>query len=267
MPRYDLAGNPLPETGAPPPDPAPVLMPAPGPTYRPAPPAPKQLVYAPAPVPAPIPASAPAPPPAPHAILTRGVVQETPAQKVRAYGGLLGTLLLLIALTCAVAAIPAPRIPAPDGYTPYTSQDASLTCDAPDGWKQQGDDSSLSFTYKRASIEVDPAPADSASTSVSDEHAQTQDMLADSLQDDHFQEQAAQPLTTGMGDAMISQWTAAASLSHLHGFRATLMSGGVALEVICVCPQRDWATLQPVFLHVIQSVTPTAATPTQTGGQ
>jgi hypothetical protein len=253
MPRYDLAGNLLPEPSSPlPPDPA-FLLDSP-----PMPSGPNQFVYAPAPP------TAPAAPPAPHVLLTRGLARETPAQRVRAYAGLVGTLLLLIALTYAAAALPTPRISAPVSYTPVMVQDASLTCAAPDGWERQDDPISVSFTKGKARIEILAPPADmtSSSQSLTDLHTQMQTLLAHALPDSQFQEQPPQPLPTGMGEALFSAWSAAPGLAHLQGCRATLMAGNSAAEVICLCPKRDWAALQPAFLHVIQSLAPI-----QNGGQ
>ena len=297
MPRYDLAGNPMPEPGGAPPPVAPpsgALPPGPAPfvetrrpTNLPPIPAPGAVILAPKPPPVPAPAPAPAIPAAPlsaQAILTRGVVQETPAQKVRAYAGLIATFVVLIIATYAVAAIPSPTVPAPDSYTPYTSTDGGFACDAPTGWKQRDDEGDAYFIRKKVRIHLmgqavsagdsgDSAAATGgaapAGPSVDDLDTQAKAMLADEYDGAHLQEQATQPLATRMGDGRLTEWTAKAELTELHGCRATLVGGGEVVSVTCVCPARNWATLKPAFLHIIQSVTPTAAptTPGQTGGQ
>lgn len=211
---------------------------------------PQRVGYAPAPI--------PAPPPTPQAILTRGIVQETPTQRVRAYAGLAGTLLVLVLLTYAVAAIPVPSIPTPTAYVPYTSTAAAVVCAEPVGWTARENASFVSFTDRKARIELEAPPQsdDGSYAPLNQLHAQAQDALAQPLANTGYQEQGARTLQTGMGVALVSEWTAAPSLSRLHGYRATLLAGNNAVEVICLCEQRDWPHLQPAFVHVIQSMTP-----------
>ena len=212
--------------------------------------APQRIGYAPAPT--------PAPPPTPQAILTRGIVQETPAQRVRAYTGLAGTLLALVLLTYAVAAIPVPGVPTPTTYIPYSSPLAAITCAEPAGWKAHEDAAAIVFSRRKAEIDVTSPPQsdDGSFAPLAQLHAQAQDALLQSMTDADFHEQGARTLPTGMGTALVSEWTASPDLSRLHGYRATLEVGNNAIEVICLCEQRDWARLQPAFVHVIQSIAP-----------
>ena len=308
MARFDLAGNPLPDPdGAPPPQAAPPrsapprsapprsVPPGPAPfaeTRRPTnlPPIPAPgaitLKAPPGPVPAPRAPAVPAAPLTAQAILTRGVVQETPAQKVRAYAGLIATFVVLIIATYAVAAIPSPVVPAPDSYTPYTSAEGGFACDAPWGWKQHDLDGETLFIRRKVRIEIEgqplsddaggggesaaapgsPAPA---GPSVDDLDAQNKATLAAEYDSAHLQELPTQSLALPTGEARLTEWTAKTQLTELHGCRATLVGGGEEVSVLCVCPERNWVLLKPAFLHVIQSITPTAApaTPSQTGGQ
>ena len=288
MARYDLAGNPLPEPdgasppSAPPregmpPGPAPFVetrrptnlppIPAPGAIVLKAPPAPARHVPAPAP---------PAAPLTGQSILTRGVVQETPAQKLRAYAGLLATFVVLIIATYAVAAIPSPRVPAPVAYVPVTSPITNVLCDGPTDWNQHVGTQTGIITLKQKSaiIQIDGGPADAGDSnnpapSVDDLHTQNKDMVAERLGDTPVVEQAAQPLAVKMGEARVTEWTAKAELTQLHGYRATLLGNGLVALVFCKCSERDWVTLKPAFLHIIQSITPAtvSAAPGPTGGQ
>ena len=261
MARYDLAGNPLPEPG---PAPPPVPAPGPAPAYTPRAQAPR-----PPAAPAPAPWSTPA---GPQSILTRGIVQETPAQKLRAYGGLLGAFLLLMALTYAVAAIPPPRIPAPTSYTQHTVSLGGFTYDAPDGWRRHRTEGEIVYKYRntKAILQIDYIPTDAqtpgVAPSLDDAHARGLGILTDALGDVAVHDQPARVLMTGLGEARLSEWTAAAGLTRLHGCRATLVGpAGQEAFVTCLCPERDWATLQPAFLHVIQSAAPIGGP--QPGGQ
>ena len=264
MARYDLAGNALPESSASPPPAAP-----PPPVYE-AGPAPAPAYTPRSPAPPPSSAAAPAPwcaPATPQSILIRGVVQETPAQKVRAYGGLLGTFLLLIALTYAVAAIPAPRIPAPDSYTKHTVSLGGFTYDAPDGWSRHATEGEIVYKYhnRKALLQIDYIPTDALGTgslpSLDMAHARGLGIVTDDLGDIPLHDLPAQAVTTGLGEGRLSEWTVSAGLTRLHGYRASLVGPGQEAFVTCFCPERDWAGLQPSFLHVIQSATPIGGVP------
>jgi hypothetical protein len=50
----------------------------------------------------------------------------------------------------------------------------------------------------------------------------------------------------------------------VHGYRASLAGGQLIASVVCVCPERDWATLKPAFHHVLESLHEVA--PAKKGG-
>lgn len=80
--------------------------------------------------------------------------------------------------------------------------------------------------------------------------------LEDSLSG--YEEQPAQAFHCGAGDARCSEFTADGGLltGKLHGYRVTMLGSQRAFSTVCRCRESDWATLKPVFINVINCITP-----------
>jgi hypothetical protein len=73
-----------------------------------------------------------------------------------------------------------------------------------------------------------------------------------------YSEMPEQKLTVAYGDTRVSEWTSTGDwlTGKQHGYRATVMGLDKVVTVVCHCPDNDWDTMQPVFMKVIQSISP-----------
>jgi len=291
MPKYDLAGNPLPEPASSVPTPVEVRYdlagnPIPSTSPRPAvggapfiPPS--GAVYAPQP----------------------GGSPSSVHQMTAASNGGDGKRALWMGLGLAVAVVVgiaafllAPRHgAAPTGWTTFTASDKSFSCTAPGGWETTTSDKAQQMVGKdqttggvlfrsgSATIEV---TTDTVSTLMAyilvhgngDTDALTgpkagilhkQWKIATSAIHKGYQETKVTAIAENMEDARLSEWTANGNVfglgGHIHGYRASLVGGSLTAVVVCQCLDADWPILKPAFRHVIASVTPPAPPPSAPG--
>ena len=256
--KYDLAGNPLPATSPPligSPFASPNLPPVGGPPpVRPAP----------------------------------VVVNEGSSKR----GLWLGLGLTVAVVLGIIAFLLAPKHgTAPTTWTTFTAQDKSFSCAAPGGWEttpsdkaqqMMGKDSTTGgvlFKSGGATIEI---TTDTVATLMSyilvhgngDTDALTgpkagslhkQWKIATSAIHKGYKETKVADFESATDDARLSEWTANGNVfglgGHVHGYRAALVGGSLTAVVVCQCLDSDWPALKPAFLHVIASVTPPAPPP------
>ena len=264
--QYDLAGNPLP------PRPKAALPPA-------AVPAPGGFLAAPGFAPPPAYAAPPGftPPP--------GVVPAAKAAPsgLALYGGLTATALVLVCLIFVVRALRPVTVTAPAAYKTYTAIDNTFSCDQPVGWTRHetgatsGAESTVTFEKahvrvriisdstgslmgdimgagNNASTETLPGmpPPPPPKPVVEKLHEMDKVQLAADLPG--YKEGAMQKLSSRVGDARLSEWTADGG--KMHGYRVTMLGNQREMTVICIAPERNWAVLQPAFQRMIMSVVP-----------
>jgi hypothetical protein len=87
-----------------------------------------------------------------------------------------------------------------------------------------------------------------------------------------YVEQAPQPDYGGMGDMLVSEWTAESpgflTGRPVHGFRATAISNDRVFTIVCACREQDWVLLKPAFQRILRSVAvPGEAPPPSTAGK
>ena len=301
MPKYDLAGNPLPEpvsstaTSSAPVDAGPAAIkydlagnPLPAASPRPAPTetpyiSPGGGAYAPRPGGA----SSPARP------MTVTAATDEGGGKRALWTGL-GLAVAVVIGIAAFLLTPKHSTP-PMAWTTFTASDKSFSCAAPGGWETTTSDKAqqvvgkdqttggVQFRSGSASIEV---TTDTVATLMSyilvhgngDTDALTgpkavslhkQWKIATSAIHKGYHETKVEPITENMEDARLSEWTANGNVfglgGHVHGYRASLVGGNLTAVVVCQCLDSDWPALKPAFRHVIASVTPPAAPPGAAG--
>ena len=167
------------------------------------------------------------------------------------------------------------RVAAPTSYESYNAKDGAFACQCPAGWDVTGGGRggyhSCKFKSGGASIKVisdvagslmgDIVGSRNQSMGMDDEveppvaeiHEMGQREMADEL--GNYQEQAAQPVRTSLGEGRQSEFTASSTFgAKLHGYRATVLSNDRRITVVCKCPEKDWETLQAAFNEVIGSL-------------
>lgn len=104
--------------------------------------------------------------------------------------------------------------------------------------------------------ESDTAPTMAQTPVVEKMHAMLKGQLSSKYGD--YTEQPMEPLHDQFGDTRISEWTGKGGMfdGQLHGYRVTMVGVNKVITVDCHCPEANWATMQPVFLKVLQSITP-----------
>lgn len=290
MPKYDLAGNPMPEPasspspsaqpGTAPPDvkydlagnPIPVAAPPPaasGPSF--VPPGAGQP-YAPRPL------GGPQPPARPMPVAT----DEGSGKR-----GLWLGLGIAVAVVLGIAAfLLAPKHgTVPTTWTTFTAQDKSFSVAAPGGWEttpsdraqqMMGKDSTTGGVLFRSGSATIDITTDTVATLVAYDvmhnNADPQTLtgsragvlhkqwkIATSAIHKGYHETKVMDFEQKMGDARLSEWTANGNVfglgGRVHGYRASLVGGNTTAVVVCQCLESDWPALKPAFLHVIASVT------------
>ncbi|MBV9851088.1 MAG: hypothetical protein JO250_15565 [Armatimonadetes bacterium] len=283
MPQYDLAGNPLPEKGGANPSEQPVRYDLAGNPLPAAPPPPPSGLP-----PAGTPLGFGVPAPAAHSPYGSAAAPSEEVGMGRVYAAVgvgVAVVIALIAFVILHALRPAP-VPAPTAYVPYVALDKSFTCDAPSGWARAsgggdgGNAAGVLLTRGAARIEVEGDLAGSLMGDIVTSNNNQADNLASmtgqpappqtppveklhqgqakalAKKYDDYDEQPAQPLSSPVGDARISEWTGSGGtlVGKLHGYRVTLLGNERRYSVICQCPEDNWAVLQPAFQHVIASL-------------
>ena len=294
MPQYDLAGNPLPENSVVQPTPGgpPVRydlagnpLPA-APPPAPAGPLPGGVFPGPG---TPFPAhGTPFPGAGGAGFGGSALAQRGNAGKLAVGIGLGVAAIVLLALIFILRAAKPVLVAAPTAYAPYAAVDKSFTCDQPTGWARTmtgvegGNGATVVFKSGGARVlvgndfvgslsgdmitaannqapSVDPItgqPLPPPTPPVEKLHAEEAKHMADKYGD--YDEQPMQPLQSPVGDARISEWTGTGGImaGKLHGYRVTMLGTERRFIVVCQCPERNWAVLQPAFLRMIQSVAP-----------
>ena len=294
MPKYDLAGNPLPEPKAEQAAAAPVEG-APPIRYdlagNPLPPVKSMLPQATL-APPPLSASGPSvgtmPPPLIRPSGTypdRPALVETEGPNKNLWIGL-GVGLAAVIAACIMLVLFTPKhATPPTGYTSFIASDKSFSCDAPTGWvttaadkskTEAGNDSTVNgVLFQNNSAQMDITTDSMASLVSADLMKNSGETLSStesrapalhkqwktSVSATHkgFQETLVAGFQGQMGDALLSEWTASGNVFGLggkvHGYRASLVGGSKTAEVVCSCLESDWPALKPAFLRIITSVT------------
>lgn len=282
MPKYDLAGNPMPE---------PQSTQTPGMAAGGGAPEVKyDLAGNPIPVTAPPPPAAPSVvpsylPPSGSSYPTRPAPVATNEGSGKR-GLWLGLGVAALVVLGIAAFLLAPKHgAAPTGWTAFTTEDKSFSVAAPGGWevtpsdraqKMMGKDATTGgvlFQSGSASIDI---TTDTVATLMSyilvhgngDTDALTgpkavslhkQWKIATSAIHKGYQETKVANFERKMDDARLSEWTANGNVfglgGRVHGYRASLVEGNTTAVVVCQCLESDWPTLKPAFLHVIANVT------------
>ena len=298
MPPYDLAGNPLPEPGGPPPAPRLDLAGNPLPTQasplasspdyqpplRPTPAYPSEQIARPGVTPYPTYAPTATP--------------EGGSKKI-IVGLIAGGLAFVLAFVVVFLLTPKHAL-FPTAFSTFVPTDKSFSCDAPVGWTTTAADSDhqiagkdsttngVLFTSGSAQIDVttdtlatlvayDLMHNTGETLSVAGSRAgvlHKQWKVSTSAVHKGYQETQVADFQGSMGDARLAEWTATGNVFGLggsvHGYRASLTGSQRTAEVVCSCSEADWPTLKPAFLRVIASVSedatpaPPADTPAPT---
>ncbi len=293
MPKYDLAGNPMPEPES--------SQPSSGQPGGGAPEVKYDLAGNPIPVAAPPPspsgggpafippgggAGAYTPRPGGGSSYLARPAAAAPSGSGGKMGIWLGVGLAVVAVLLVAVFLLTPKHgTAPTTWTTFTAQDKSFSCAAPGGWEttpsdkaQQmvGKDSTTGgvlFQSGSATIDI---TTDTVATLVAYDvmhnNADPQTLtgskagvlhkqwrIATSAIHKGYHETKVADFEQKMGDARLSEWTANGNVfglgGRVHGYRASLVGGSTTAVVVCQCLESDWPALKPAFLHVIASVT------------
>lgn len=278
MPKFDLAGNPLPEPNAPA-----VRLDLAG---NPLPAAPAGLSPRPLP-PAAFPPPSPgyAPPAGGPAYAGR---PSAPAESgSRKWIGLAAGGVAFVVAFLAVTLLIPKHATVPTSFTTFAAPDKSFACDAPGGWETTGMDKSQTtagqdstvggvlFQSNSAKIDI---TTDTLATLVASDLMKGNGGDPQSLTGDRagvlhkqwkvqvkathkgYSETQIADFDGGMFGGHLAEWTANGNVlglgGKLHGYRASLVGGDKTAEVVCQCLDSDWPALKPAFLRVIKSIRP-----------
>ncbi len=268
--KYDLAGNPIPSASPPPGGGAPFIQPGGG-------------------MNTPRPSGGPASPTRP---MMTAASSEGGGKRALWMG--LGLAVAIVIGIAAFLLAPKHGMP-PPGWTTFTAQDKSFSCAAPGGWEMTPSDRAQQMVGKdettggvlfrsgSATIEV---TTDTVAALMSyilvhgngDTDALTgpkagslhkQWKIATAAIHKGYREAKVEAIAENMEDARLSEWTANGNVfglgGHIHGYRASMVGGSLTAVVVCQCLDSDWPALKPAFRHVIASVTPPPPPPSAAG--
>jgi len=290
MPKFDLAGNPMPETSS---SPSPSAQPGATPSE-----VKYDLAGNPIPVAAPPPtASGPSflPPGGGNGACTPrpggppSLTRPAPVTLDESSGkrGLWLGLGIAVAVVLGIAALLlAPKHGmAPTSWTTFTARDKSFSCATPGGWETTPSDKAQQMVGKDATTGGVLFQSGSATIDITTDTVATlvaydvmhnnadpqtltgskagvlhkQWKIATSAIHKGYKETKVSDFDQKMGDARLSEWTANGNVfglgGRVHGYRASLVGGSTTAVVVCQCLESDWPALKPAFLHVIASVT------------
>jgi hypothetical protein len=210
---------------------------------------------------------------------------ESNSRRAGLFIGLGFLAVVAIVLILVVRATHPPLVAAPTAYASYSDSDQSFTIDQPVGWTVSGGgsggiESTATFRSGNAEIKVgsdlggsllgDVAQAQNnqfenmASLAgvnapppvppIVKVHAESEQEVAANYA--NYQELPMQVFNSKLGEGRYSEFTGqgATFVGPVRGYRATLLSSERRITVVTVCPVRNWAILQPAFLHILQSV-------------
>ena len=149
-------------------------------------------------------------------------------------------------------------------YEPFEASDKSVTGEAPAGWEKEAGDSGgtlarVNFTKGDAKIRI---RADAGASFMADAMKGGPVPVIDAMHEKGIKQleefvsnpeaMPAQPMTSPIGEARYSEFTADGGQTH--GYRSTAIGPQRVVSVTAYCPERDWETLKPAFSKVIGSV-------------
>ncbi len=169
---------------------------------------------------------------------------------------------------------------APQVYSTFASQEGHFKCEFPDGWeaKEGGGTGGMPpwarFKDGTATISMKASQSGSAIsdiagasqapggleemdddlTPIARVHDFQQGIVKHNYSD--FEEQPGKNIEIPWGEVRISEFTGGEGLlgSKVQGYRVTLTGVQWQFNMLCTCPERDWDHYQPIFDHVIHTV-------------
>ncbi len=169
---------------------------------------------------------------------------------------------------------------APPQYAAFASAEGHFKCKFPDGWEMNegggtgGQPPWARFKDGTATISIKASQSGSAIsdmagasqapggleemdddlTPIARVHDFQKEIIKHNYSD--YEEQPARNIEIPWGEVRISEFTGSEGLlgSKAQGYRVTLTGVQWQFNMICSCPQRDWDRFQPIFDHVIHSV-------------
>ena len=169
-----------------------------------------------------------------------------------------------------------PPAVAPTAYEEYNANDGTFALEYPEEWSEDGGGKHgpvwAKFISGPAEIRVNGDVVGSLLGDIAGNTAPNQDQISPELQAVHqvheMGEEAAAAEFSGyeeigepvelvvpLGPARKSEFKSTAAFgSGTHGYRVTILGKDKRLVVFAVCPETDWATLQPAFDRVLKSL-------------
>lgn len=175
------------------------------------------------------------------------------------------------------------KIPAPKSYKRWNAKDGSFSVDYPAEWQADGGGKQgiqwAEFTSGNAQIRInldvssslvgDIAGGQAAAAGLEGADEETKLELAPvsaahrfnmeaSTQDmEGYKEEKAAAFNSQLGDGRKSVFKSKGSFgSAMRGYRATALTNNRGLRIICICPAKNWETLQPAFDKILASLGP-----------
>lgn len=209
----------------------------------------------------------------------------TPEPKRAPIGVIVTTVIVVVVLAAVGWWLTPHAAQIPTSYTTFTTPDNIFTCDAPAGWTQTlaakytlpgggSDDDAGGVVFESGSAKID-VTIDSVVKLKANELLNSSTAVPGSLGEAPvvtlhkrtiisnlrgYSEQGATSYESQMGPAMSSEWTASGPLfgipTKLHGYRVSMVADQYTIVVVCEGLDSQWAQLQPVFTHVIDSIAP-----------
>jgi hypothetical protein len=164
--------------------------------------------------------------------------------------------------------------PAPSTFATYNVKDGAFQITYPEGWDKEAAGASghawAKFTGGDASIKIKESTLGSLigggdSGGGHDRGQEDKYFGAQSLHETKkafyaeemsgYTEESGEGFTTKFGLAWRTPFTFATTFGgKFRGIRATYLGAVKQVDVICICPARDWETLRPVFIKCLDSV-------------
>ncbi len=212
-------------------------------------------------------------------------LEEPKSSKAGIFIGLAFCVIAAVVLGLILKAARPAIVSVPTAYTTFNASDGAFSIQQPVGWDSSGSasgaiDSGALFKSGAAKIDV---TADLAGSLMGD-MAQAQNnqmenlgsaagvnlppppppvekvhMMGKQAMEDKYKdynEGDMKPFVTKIGAGRVSEFTADGGmfLGKLHGYRATVLSNERRITIITLCPEANWAALQPAFQQIILSI-------------
>jgi hypothetical protein len=184
-------------------------------------------------------------------------------------------LLVLGGIVLAVVLMPrGKKMTAPESFVSYSAPEGEFGCLVPADWdlKAAGTQNTRSLTVKKGSASIhirqslagsllgDIAGAGGGDAKLPDEHlpvSRVHDLKKAGVAEEfrkYEEEPATTVMTKGFGKARRSAFTSSGMAGKKRGYRATVLANMISYDIICQCPEADWAMLEPAFAKVIESL-------------